>query len=142
MLFSHGHVTHTIHTLLQDQKLGVWRCATLTWGNPTLPSPLIRFTSEFEMGSGGTVSLLSPDKKGQFRKADINTSFSSFLRRQEPPKQLGMRTSIDKGNLDAWVVPPSVMPKDLPACAGMTVGLFTLSFPLHLYLKSKNHYSI
>ena len=30
-------------------KLGAWRCATLTWGNPTLPSPLLRFTSEFEM---------------------------------------------------------------------------------------------
>ncbi len=26
-----------------------WRCSTLTWGNPTLPSTLIRFTSEFGM---------------------------------------------------------------------------------------------
>ncbi|MFC3095430.1 hypothetical protein ACFODS_14520, partial [Alteromonas sediminis] len=28
-------------------RIGVWRCATLTWGNPTLPSPLTCFTSEF-----------------------------------------------------------------------------------------------
>jgi hypothetical protein len=41
---------------------GTWQCATLTWGNPTLPSPLIRFTSEFGMGSGGTVSLWLPGK--------------------------------------------------------------------------------
>ncbi len=44
------------------RRIGVWRCATLTWGNPTLPSPLIRFTSEFGMGSGGAVSLWPPDK--------------------------------------------------------------------------------
>ena len=43
-------------------KLGVWRCATLTWGNPTLPSPLTCFTSEFGMGSGGATSLWPPDK--------------------------------------------------------------------------------
>ena len=43
---------------------GTWQCATLTWGNPTLPSPLIRFTSEFGMGSGGTVSLWLPGKTG------------------------------------------------------------------------------
>ena len=42
--------------------LGAWRCATLTWGSPTLPSPLIRFTSEFEMDSGGAASLWSPSK--------------------------------------------------------------------------------
>jgi hypothetical protein len=45
--------------------IGAWRCATLTWGSPTLPSPLIRFTSEFEMGSGGSVSLWSPSKTGK-----------------------------------------------------------------------------
>ena len=32
-------------------------------GTPTLPSALTRFTSEFGMGSGGTMSLLSSDKK-------------------------------------------------------------------------------
>ena len=40
--------------------LGAWQCATLTWGNPTLPSPLVRFTSEFEMESGGSVPLSPP----------------------------------------------------------------------------------
>ena len=30
-------------------------------GTPTLPSPLLRFTSEFEMDSGGTVTLLPSD---------------------------------------------------------------------------------
>uniref|UniRef100_UPI001D17FA3B hypothetical protein n=1 Tax=Vibrio campbellii TaxID=680 RepID=UPI001D17FA3B len=46
-------------TLLQMQKsplfrvgffkFKAWRCPTLTWGSPTLPSALIRFTSEFGM---------------------------------------------------------------------------------------------
>ncbi len=35
---------------------------TLAWGDPTLPSALRRFTSEFGMGSGGTTALLPPDK--------------------------------------------------------------------------------
>jgi hypothetical protein len=42
--------------------MGAWQCATLAWGDPKLPSPLMRFTSEFGMGSGGAASLLSPDK--------------------------------------------------------------------------------
>ncbi len=33
---------------------------TLTWGDPTLPSALRRFTSEFGMGSGGTTALQPP----------------------------------------------------------------------------------
>jgi hypothetical protein len=44
--------------------MGVWQCATLAWGDPKLPSPLMRFTSEFGMGSGGTASLWPPDKTG------------------------------------------------------------------------------
>ena len=39
-----------------------WQCPTLTWGDPTLPSALTRFTSEFGMGSGGATSLLPPGK--------------------------------------------------------------------------------
>ena len=39
-----------------------WRCPTLTWGDPTLPSALSSFTSEFEMGSGGSYLLLPPVK--------------------------------------------------------------------------------
>ncbi len=41
-------------------QLGAWRCSTLTWGDPTLPSTLTCFTSEFGMDSGGTTSLLPP----------------------------------------------------------------------------------
>ena len=37
-----------------------WRCPTLTWGNPTLPSASQRFTSEFGMESGGATALLPP----------------------------------------------------------------------------------
>ncbi len=43
-------------------KFKAWRCPTLTWGNPTLPSALFRFTSEFGMGSGGSKTLWSPSK--------------------------------------------------------------------------------
>ena len=39
-----------------------WQFPTLTWGDPTLPSALRRFTSEFGMGSGGTTALQPPDK--------------------------------------------------------------------------------
>ena len=39
-----------------------WQFPTLAWGDPTLPSALRRFTSEFGMGSGGTTALLPPDK--------------------------------------------------------------------------------
>ncbi len=40
----------------------VWQFPTLTWGDPTLPSALRRFTAEFGMGSGGTTALSPPDK--------------------------------------------------------------------------------
>ncbi len=43
-------------------KFKAWRCPTLTWGSPTLPSALFRFTSEFGMGSGGSKTLWSPSK--------------------------------------------------------------------------------
>ena len=39
----------------------IWRCPTLTWGNPTLPSALRHFTSEFGMESGRTTALWSPE---------------------------------------------------------------------------------
>ncbi len=37
-----------------------WRCPTLTWGNPTLPSALQRFTSKFGMDLGGSTALSPP----------------------------------------------------------------------------------
>ena len=39
-----------------------WQFPTLAWGDPTLPSALRRFTSEFGMGSGGTTALSPPGK--------------------------------------------------------------------------------
>lgn len=39
-----------------------WQCPTLAWGDPTLPSALRRFTSEFGMGSGGSTALWPPGK--------------------------------------------------------------------------------
>ncbi len=55
--------------------LGVWQCATLAWGDPKLPSPLMRFTSEFGMGSGGTASLWPPDKTGMSRYFNMTSQY-------------------------------------------------------------------
>ena len=41
-------------------EFGAWQFPTLAWGDPTLPSALRRFTSEFGMGSGGTTALVPP----------------------------------------------------------------------------------
>ena len=41
------------------------KCLAVTYshmGNPTLPSALLRFTAEFEKGSGGSTALLPPGK--------------------------------------------------------------------------------
>ena len=43
-------------------QFDAWQFPTLTWGDPTLPSALRRFTSEFGMGSGGTTALKPPGK--------------------------------------------------------------------------------
>ena len=43
-------------------QLDAWQFPTLAWGDPTLPSALRRFTSEFGMGSGGTAALRPPGK--------------------------------------------------------------------------------
>ena len=45
--------------IFKYEKIDAWRCPTLTWGNPTLPSALFGFTSEFGMGSGGSQTLWS-----------------------------------------------------------------------------------
>jgi hypothetical protein len=42
--------------------INAWQFPTLAWGDPTLPSALRRFTSEFGMGSGGTTALRPPGK--------------------------------------------------------------------------------
>ena len=43
-------------------EFDAWQFPTLAWGDPTLPSALRRFTSEFGMGSGGTTALKPPGK--------------------------------------------------------------------------------
>jgi hypothetical protein len=43
-------------------RIRAWRCPTFTWQPATLSSALSGFTSEFEMGSGGSRSLCSPSK--------------------------------------------------------------------------------
>ena len=57
---------------IQGLKLKSWRCPTLTWGGPTLPSALSVFTSEFEKGSGGSHSLLPPENWFAFSNLDIS----------------------------------------------------------------------
>lgn len=49
---------HSLIPLNQD----AWRFPALTWGVPTLPSALRRFTSEFGMVSGGPAALWPPGK--------------------------------------------------------------------------------
>ena len=49
----------------QDESGLLNKCLAVTYshmGNPTLPSALLRFTSEFGKGSGGSTALLPPGK--------------------------------------------------------------------------------
>ena len=61
-----GRVTHKTKGPVFRPGLSLlfdaWQFPTLTWGDPTLPSALRRFTSEFGMGSGGTTALQPPGK--------------------------------------------------------------------------------
>ena len=65
-----------------DQMAGgfmfkAWQCPTLTWGDPTLPSALSVFTSEFEMDSGGSHLLLPPGIP--VRKLVSDTNFHNLI---------------------------------------------------------------
>ena len=54
--------------------IDAWQFPTLAWGDPTLPSALRRFTSEFGMGSGGTTALQPPGKfclSDRFVRSDL-----------------------------------------------------------------------
>ena len=68
VLYQLSHISNMVWSVSSDTtlKFNVWQFPTLTWGDPTLPSALRRFTSEFGMGSGGTTALLPPDKFGSF----------------------------------------------------------------------------
>jgi hypothetical protein len=60
--------------------LGVkaWRWPTFTWGDPTLSSAMLRFTSEFGMGSGGSTALLSSNKLARVDYWCINNRCKFF----------------------------------------------------------------
>ncbi len=63
LLFT-GAVTRAMRSpALRAWQFDAWQFPTLAWGDPTLPSALRRFTSEFGMGSGGTTAL-EPDRAG------------------------------------------------------------------------------
>ena len=70
-------------------QFDAWQFPTLTWGDPTLPSALRRFTSEFGMGSGGTTALRPPGKfcfiRPLLRSDLICIRLKIF---SHPPKQL------------------------------------------------------
>lgn len=71
-------------------QFDAWQFPTLTWGDPTLPSALRRFTSEFGMGSGGTTALSPP---GKFCFQHVSRTHRLICIRAEnllsiPPKQL------------------------------------------------------
>ncbi len=61
--------------------IDAWQFPTLTWGDPTLPSALRRFTSEFGMGSGGTTALKPPGKFCYLYQAENRLSSPKQLRR-------------------------------------------------------------
>ena len=63
-----------------------WRCPTLTWGDPTLPSALSSFTSEFGMGSGGSYLLLPPDKLVGYLVNQFESIKSDPLNQTKRPK--------------------------------------------------------
>ncbi len=70
-------------------KLKAWRCPTLTWGSPTLPSALFRFTSEFGMESGGSKTLWSPSKFFNSESCFCVLYTFNFVLALSPSKPLG-----------------------------------------------------
>ncbi len=60
LLSAHGGSFAQHEATLQN----CWPHPTLTWGDPTLPSALSGFTSEFEMESGGSHLLWSSGNSG------------------------------------------------------------------------------
>ena len=60
VLIFYSALLYSIYFKQLNLNLVTWRCPTLTWGSPTLPSTLQRFTSEFGMVSGGSTALSPP----------------------------------------------------------------------------------
>ena len=74
---------------IRTRKSDAWRSLLSPLGEPTLPSALRRFTSEFGMGSGGTTALRPPGKfcfiRPLLRSDLICIRLKIF---SHPPKQL------------------------------------------------------
>src|SRR5471032_3273704 len=69
-----------------------WQFPTLAWGDPTLPSALRRFTSEFGMGSGGTAALVPP---GKFvLSIPLNPVISHIVSPYEPISEHSLKISL------------------------------------------------
>ncbi len=71
VLYQLSHISNGCPNSLLAQKIKAWQFPTLTWGDPTLPSALRRFTAEFGMGSGGTAALSPPGIFGLFQAARL-----------------------------------------------------------------------
>ncbi len=72
-------------------KFDAWQFPTLAWGDPTLPSALRRFTSEFGMGSGGTTALRPPGKFCLSTRPVLTCRchlYQAYLSMSLPPKHL------------------------------------------------------
>ena len=72
-------------------KFDAWQFPTLAWGDPTLPSALRRFTSEFGMGSGGTTALRPPGKFCLSTRHVLTCRchlYQAYLSMSLPPKHL------------------------------------------------------
>ncbi len=104
------------------------RCPTLTWGDPTLPSALSSFTSEFEMESGGSYLLLSRDKLVEERSDETILSLSegplcphlSALNMGAAPtgitKILRLRLRMTTGRGSPRIVVPEIHPTNPAEC--------------------------
>ncbi len=87
----------------------VWQFPTLAWGDPTLPSALRRFTSEFGMGSGGTTALLPPDKFfSNLPNFNLKSGADTQSRTGDPYQGCALPTEpYQHAKFDAWAVPYS-----------------------------------
>ncbi len=73
-----------------EDLIKAWRCPTLTWGSPTLPSALFCFTSEFGMESGGSKTLWPPSKFFNSESCFFNSrSYTFNVLSLSPSKPLG-----------------------------------------------------
>ncbi len=105
-------------------RIRAWRWPTLTWGNPTLPSARLRFTSEFGMGSGGSNARWPPGN----RRED---AWSRSLRQAMVTPQIRL-------SVNCFVVFSSIMLADIEI--GRTLERYMVKPHGQLVLVSFIHY--